>query len=555
MKRFLSLVLALALVAAMGIFSTAFAADDGFVDGKFTETRHIKVEIFNRNNDGGSDPTNNPFTDYIKQGMLEKYNVEVEYVSVGRWSEVDDINNLLATGEAPDICVTYSYPTIQTFADMGGIIDLHPWLEEYKDQLGDMWALLEDYNIYYDQDPETKTVWAVEAVLADRARLNTFIRKDWLDKLGLALPTTEEEFHDCLVAFRDNAETLLGADADKMVPYSTSTDIGWRNDLLSISKVAEDIDDATLYVYGYDDRHMLYPGYKEGIRVLNQWYNEGLVWKDFGLYTDSTAEDDMMKAGYVGAFMHNWDYPFRNNDDSIEANLVRNVGPDAAFVAVDCFKNDAGITRKFLADRVDRKVFFPATNKEPLASLLYVNFISNPDTIKFLQTGKEGVNHELTENGAYKTLAATGDWIMNSGMNIDYTITVNGLYIGEATESSRALNYSSVPADIVVGAHEASIANGRTAKKYSVGDIVAETDVGTSLTAKRDAMLTQAVSASVDQFDAVFDAGMDDYLASGGQAIIDERAEKLLAVYGEAPAAKSSRNMTEGGPESSGPLF
>ncbi|MBR7175364.1 MAG: extracellular solute-binding protein [Clostridia bacterium] len=538
MKRFLSLVLALALVAAMGIFSTALAADDGFVDGKFTETRHIKVEIFNRNNDGGSDPTNNPFTDYIKQGMLEKYNVEVEYVSVGRWSEVDDINNLLATGEAPDICVTYSYPTIQTFADMGGIIDLNPWLEEYKDQLGDMWALLEDYNIYYDQDPETKTVWAVEAVLADRARLNTFIRKDWLDKLGLALPTTEEEFHDCLVAFRDNAETLLGADADKMVPYSTSTDIGWRNDLLSISKVAEDIDDATLYVYGYDDRHMLYPGYKEGIRVLNQWYNEGLVWKDFGLYTDSTAEDDMMKAGYVGAFMHNWDYPFRNNDDSIEANLVRNVGPDAAFVAVDCFKNDAGITRKFLADRVDRKVFFPATNKEPLASLLYVNFISNPDTIKFLQTGKEGVNHELTENGAYKTLAATGDWIMNSGMNIDYTITVNGLYIGEATESSRALNYSSVPAEIVVGAHEASIANGRTAKKYSVGDIVAETDVGTSLTAKRDAMLTQAVSASVDQFDAVFDAGMDDYLASGGQAIIDERAEKLLAVYGEAPAAK-----------------
>ena len=538
MKRFLSLVLALALVAAMGIFSTAFAADDGFVDGKFTETRHIKVEIFNRNNDGGSDPTNNPFTDYIKQGMLEKYNVEVEYVSVGRWSEVDDINNLLATGEAPDICVTYSYPTIQTFADMGGIIDLNPWLEEYKDQLGDLWALLEDYNIYYDQDPETKTVWALEAVLADRARLNTFIRKDWLDKLGLALPTTEEEFYNCLVAFRDNAETLLGADADKMVPYSTSTDIGWRNDLLSISKVAEDIDDATLYVYGYDDRHLLYPNYKEGIRVLNKWYNEGLVWKDFGLYTDSTAEDDMMKAGYVGSFIHNWDYPFRNNDDSIEANLVRNVGPDAAFVAVDCFKNDAGITRKFLADRIDRKVFFPATNKEPLASLLYVNFISNADTIKFLQTGKEGVNHEITESGAYKTLAATGDWIMNSGMNIDYTITVNGLYLGEATEPSRALNYSSVPADIVVGAHEASIANGRTAKKYSVGDIVAETDVGTSLTAKRDALLTQAVSASVDQFDAVYDAGMDDYLASGGQAIIDERAEKLLAVYGEAPAAK-----------------
>ncbi|MER2139534.1 MAG: hypothetical protein ABS965_05370, partial [Succiniclasticum sp.] len=57
------------------------------------------------------------------------------------------------------------------------------------------------------------------ATLADNARINTFIRKDWLDKLGLALPTNEDEFYNCLVAFRDNAELLLGEDADKMVPF------------------------------------------------------------------------------------------------------------------------------------------------------------------------------------------------------------------------------------------------------------------------------------------------------------------------------------------------
>lgn len=73
MKKFLSLVLAIALIASLGI--TAFAADEGFVDGKFTETRHITVEIYSRNN---NDVTNNVWTDYIKQGMLEKYNVEVE---------------------------------------------------------------------------------------------------------------------------------------------------------------------------------------------------------------------------------------------------------------------------------------------------------------------------------------------------------------------------------------------------------------------------------------------------------------------------------------------
>ena len=130
MKRILSLVLMLALVLSMGIFTSASAADDGFVDGKFTETRHITVEIYNRNNDGGTDPTNNVWTAYIQKNMLEKYNVEVEFVSVGRWTEVDDIAQLLADGSAPDICYTYGANTILTYANMKdadgnpGVIDL-----------------------------------------------------------------------------------------------------------------------------------------------------------------------------------------------------------------------------------------------------------------------------------------------------------------------------------------------------------------------------------------------------------------------------------------------
>ena len=101
---------------------------------------------------------------------------------------------------------------------------------------------------------------------------------------------------------------------------------------------------------------------------------------------------------------------------------------------MDCFQNDAGITRKYLADRIDRKVFFPATNDEPLASLLYLNFISSEETIKFLQTGKEGVTYKMTDNGAYEMLNATGEWIMNSGMNIDHTITVNIIHDGKLVE-------------------------------------------------------------------------------------------------------------------------
>ena len=541
MKRILTLVLSLALLATL--FATvAFAdvEDAGFVDGKFTETRHITVEIYNRNNDGGTDPTDNVWTKYIKEQMLERYNVDVEFVSVGRWTETDDISNLLAAGSAPDICYTYGANTIVTYANMidangnPGVINLAPYLETYKDQLGDLIALLGEEDLYYDQDPATGAVWMIEGRRADVSRITTFIRKDWLDTLGLEEPTTLEQFHDCLVAFRDNAEKLLGADAAQMIPYTTSTDIGWRNDLLAVSFVPDDVDDETLFVFGYDDRHLLYPDYKEGIRVLNKWYNEGLIWKDFGLYNDSTVEDNNMKAGFVGAFMHNWDYPFRNGNDSINANLARNVGENAMFVPIDCFPNDAGVTRKFMGAAVgsDRKIFFPSTNKEPLASLLYVNFISDADTIYYLQTGLEGTNFIKHDDGAIEILPATGEWVKNSGNNIDYTMTCNGLYLGDATAASTALSYPGIPAEVVIKANEYGQNNGRFPKHYNVGTIESETKVGSSLSTLRDELLTNAVMAGVDQFDEVYDSYMAQYLTSGGNDIINERIELLFSVYG-----------------------
>ena len=540
MKRILSLVLSLALL--LTVFATvAFAdvTDDGFVDGKFTETRSITVEIYNRNNDGGTDPTDNVWTKWIKEQMLEKYNVDVTFVSVGRWTETDDMNNLLADGKAPDVSYTYGGNMVISYANMKdangnpGVIDLAPYIEAYKDQLGDLTALLSEDDLYYDKDPETGALYMIEGRRADVSRITTFIRKDWLDALGLAEPTTEEEFYNALVAFRDNAEKLLGADADKMVPYATSTDIGWRNDLMAVSYVPTDVSDEQLFVYGYDDRHLLYPGYKEGIRTLNKWYNEGLVWKDFGEHNDSTDEDNMMKAGYVGAFMHNWDYPFRNGEDCINLNLQRNVGENAMFVPIDCFPNADGVTKKFLGAAVgrDRKIFFPSTNKEPVASLMYVNFISSAETIKYLQTGLEGTSFEM-EGDAYKILPATGEWVKNSGNNIDYTMTCNGLYLGEATGATTALSYPGIPADIVIKANEFGKNNGYFVKHFNVGTIESETEVGSSLTSLRDEMLTKAVTASVADFDSVWDSYMDQYLALGGQDIIDERIQKLADVYG-----------------------
>ncbi len=513
------------------------ASSSELVDGKFAETRHITVEVYDRGNDGGSDPTNNMYTKYIQDQMLEQHNVEVEFVKVPRWTEVDEINNLLAAQSAPDICVTYSYATIQTYADMGGVLDLSSYVNDYKDDLTNLWDWLGESNINWDKDPDTGSIWALEARLANQNRINTFIRKDWLDTLGLEEPTTKEEFYNVLVAFKENADTLLGDDADKMVPYSISYDVGWRAATLIESFMDPDITEKEYYINGFDDRKLTEAGTKDAIQLLNTWYNEGLLWDDFAVYSSGdTTEDDMMKAGYVGAFTHNWDYPYRNGEDSIEANLKRLVGEDASYIAIDPFEDSNGTHTKWISGPIDRKIFFPVTNDEPLASLLYLDFISDPETIQYLQIGDEGVTHTVADNGAIQIIAAEGDAIQNSGMNIDYTITCNGLHLtdDDLTTLSLAYSYAEVDPELIIRADEIAKTDTREIGNVQVGAIASETGVGEALSSKRDQVYDTAVSAAADAFESTWETGMADYLASGGQAIIDERTTAWEATYGDA---------------------
>ena len=518
--------------------ATGAESTSELVDGKFADTRKITVEIYDRGNDGGSDPENNMYTEYIKKGMLEEHNVEVTFKKVPRWTEVDDINNLLAAGEAPDICVTYSYPTVLTYAQMGGVIDLADYVDTYKADLPNLWNWLGEQNIYWDKDPKTGSIWAIEGRRAEQQRIVTFVRQDWLDKLELKAPTSTQEFEDMLIAFRDNADTLLGSDASKMVPFSTSYDIGWRASNIITSFMDPAITDKEYYINGFDDRMVTQTSTKEAVRLLNKWYNEDLMWKDFALYgSGDTTEDDMIKAGYVGAIQHNWDYVFRNGEDSINANLKRNVGEDAKFVPVDCFENSDGKYAKWLYSSAgDRKIFFPTTNKEPLASLLYVDFISKPETIKYLQAGEEGVTHEVLESGAIQIIAATGDAIQNSGKNIDYTITCNGTNFGDQklADLSIAYGYAEADPELVSAADKISKTDGLEPKNVNVGVIDAEAGVGDTLSSKRDQIYDNAVVAAEADFDSTWDSYMSDYLSAGGQAIMDERAEKWAEFFGDA---------------------
>lgn len=508
--------------------------DSDLVNGRFKTTRHIVVEVFDRSNDGGSNPEDNFYANFIKEGMLRDHNVAVTFKRVPRWTEVEALNNLLAASDAPDVCLTYSYPTVQTYGDMGGVLDMAPYLAEYKADLPNLYKLLGDLNMYNNRDPKSGRIWAIESMFFQNNRISTFVREDWLKKLNLKEPKTLSEFEAMLKAFKANASTLLGSNADKMIPFSMTIDVGWRAGLLLDSFVPDKITEKEMWEYGFDDRHLTWPGIKEGVRVLNKWYNQGLVWKDFPIYPyGDKTEENLVKAGYVGAVIGNWDWPYRDGENGIHGMLQKTIGPDAAFIAVDCFKNNAGKYRKYLSSTTsDRKIFFPSTNDEPVASLLYLDWISKLENRKFLQIGEAGVTHQVQADGSVKTIAAKGEKIMNSDKNIDYTMTINGLDLGDSTLNVKSLanGYAGVDKRFIEKSYAIQRLDSRVGKNFNVGKVEAENGMGPALTDKQRNLFTQSVVAKTEQFDAVFDSAFKDYLSSGGQAIIDERKAKYASM-------------------------
>ena len=116
--------------------------------------------------------------------------------------------------------------------------------------------------------------------------------------------------------------------------------------------------------------------------------------------------------------------------------------------------------------------------------------------------------------------------------NIDFTMTCNGQYLGEYTEASFGYGYAPVEPAVVEQAYAIAMNGGRVPAHFILPAIEAEVGIGTTLTTERDSFLNKAVTAAVEDFDKVYDEGVENYMSIGGEAIMEERAEKLEAATG-----------------------
>jgi len=486
----------------------------------------LTVEIFDRGMDGGrSVASDNAWTDWIKEKVKKDLNIEVTFQPVGRWSEDTDIVNLMASSSAPDLCYTYNTGMISSFRDQGGILDLSPYIDKYlpdmKKLLGSDPALPGQDLIYRDKDPATGKIFSIPNYVVNLPQTNIFIRKDWLDKLGLPLPKTTQEFHDALVAFRDKDPGNVGR--NNVIPFAQGSDARWGFRPFIYAYFDLKTSEKDLWIANITDRPISIPGFKDGVRLINQWYSEGLIYRDFPLMTVADDLNNLLKRGVAGAFAGNWDIPYRV-DYNINVDLAKNV-PGAEFVPVDCIQAPDGITRKYISDKAGLRIFIPAFSKNYEAALKYLNWLCIYDNYHFLQVGTEGVNHTLVNGVPRVQSAGAGHpWIQNSSNNIDYTMPMNGIEMGSSELNARvlALGYGNIPPETIVNAYNLSTVNGRAFPVYSAVT-TKEGQYGQTLKDKADALLAQSIRAPTAQFDSVWDAGYRDWLASGGQEVLDER--------------------------------
>ena len=517
MKK-LVLVLMVLLLASIVVFIGGCSRGSAADPLALTPTGVLTVEIFDRGTDGGRTLAyDNAWTNWIKEKVRAELGIEVTFIPVGRWSEDTDIVNLMASGSAPDLCYTYSGGMVSAFRDQGGLLNLAPYIDTYlpdlKRLLGEDTAYPGMDFIYRNRDPATGHIYSIPSYRVITAQRNTFIRKDWLDILGLPVPTNMEEFYQALVAFRDRDPGNVGI--NRVVPYGQNSDARWGLANLINHFIDPNMTVRDRWVYNIAERNILMSGYKEGVREMNKWYNEGLIFRDFPLMT--TADDfyNQMKSGVVGAFSQNWDMPYRT-DYNILVELRRNV-PNADYIPIDITRN------KDVMDKVGLQIFIPSYSPNKDAALKYLNWLAKPENFGFLQLGALGVNHEMV-NGIPRSIATSGEWIQNSGQNIDYTMPMNGIELGSPEANARVmgLSYGAFSPDVIADAYVVSTRNARAPAVWQATTLVNQYTI--DLQERADALLAQAITAPAAQFDSIWDNGIRAWRAAGADEVFDERS-------------------------------
>ena len=298
MKKILTLVLALALL----IPATGLA---------FNETGYpICDDVITITVSGANSGT----TDWNDTNMVaeieKRLGIKLECTSFEAdiWST--QFTLMLASEELPDIVINpgITLSEVSNYGAQGYFLDMSEYIEKYAPNIQ---AAMEKFPTYrnYVTSPDGgiyTLCTATENIIALVPR--TWLNKTWMDNLGLSYPTTLDELHDVLVAFKEQDANGNG-DATDEIPLSNNGEYTCSAFLNAFGFNTR----ATAYLLQADENGKVYLGettdaYKAYLTYMNGLWNEGLIDVDFFVqsgdeFRAKAAEDKLGMYGDSAPFV------------------------------------------------------------------------------------------------------------------------------------------------------------------------------------------------------------------------------------------------------------
>ena len=275
--------------------------------GKYPETVTYtlgKISGGNHSNlPAGDTYEDNGYTRYLKK-MLNIQNKDVFELEDGNQYE-EAVEIAIKDNNLPDIMVVKGQETVQKLAEAGMIEDLTEVYEECT-----TWRIKDMYASYTDallnSGKYGGKLYGFPDTVIDHGPTLLWMRKDWMDKLGMEEPADMDEAMNYILEFVNqdaagNGETIGLACTPELVAGSSETysaDGIFSMFHASPRKWVQDAEGEI--VYGSVTQEC-----KVALEYLNTLYTKGVLDKKFLLRTSENIEE-LIKNGKCGAFFGKW---------------------------------------------------------------------------------------------------------------------------------------------------------------------------------------------------------------------------------------------------------
>lgn len=323
----------------------------------------------------------------VRQKMFEATNVKVESIVAPASNFEEKFNVAIMGKELPDMMMGKSIDVLNEYGLKGAFIPLEDLIAEYAPNIN---ARLDDRakKMITASDGH---IYALPRFGQERLRTAWLIRKDWLDDLGLEVPTTTDEWIEVLKAFKENDPGNAG---DRLVPMMNRSG---SSVFLLYSAPTFGLHPENYTKMG--DSYVLNATtdeYKNMVEFYRTLYAEGLFDKEF-VTTSSKQWEEAISAGYVGAFVD-----FASRSDTF-TSVLKQQDPDAEFVVAAPPVGPTGAqgVPSYSDILTTTSVAISKDCENVEAALAWLDYLYSEDGAWLTSVGIEGLTYTgVDENGA-----------------------------------------------------------------------------------------------------------------------------------------------------------